>query len=175
MGMMGIVRPMRVMGVKRQMERRRVLILAAAVGLVWTDVGGLAQGIYAVTRRTRIHPAMGVFVPPVTAVVVNSLPLPNTAGQGQGGVGLGVMPHRSAGSSLSVVDAAEVERRTIEFQVKRAKEGSAYAQYDLGLRHWAGDGVALDRAEAIRLMEQSAKAGNTRATMKLAEWRREKP
>jgi len=149
--------------------------MAATVGLVWADVGVLAQGIYAVTRRTRIHPAMGVFVPPVTTVAVNSLPLPNTAGQGQGGVGLGVVPHRAAGSSVSVVDAAEVERRTIEFQVKRAKEGSAYAQYDLGLRHWVGEGVAMDRAEAMRLMEQSAKAGNTRAAMKLAEWRREKP
>ena len=175
MAMMGIVRPMRVMGVKRQIGGRRVLILAAAVGLVWANVGGLAQGIYAVTRRMRIHPAMGVFVPLVTAVVVNSLPLPNTSGQGQGGMGLGVLPNRSTGSSLSGVDAAEVERRTIEFQVKRAREGSAYAQYDLGLRHWAGEGVALDRVEAVRLMELSAKAGNTRATIKLAEWRREKP
>lgn len=173
--MMGIARPMTVMGVKRQIETRRLLLLAAAVGLGWADVGLEAQGIYAVTRRTRIHPAMGVFVPPVTTVVVNSLPLPNTAGQGQGGVGLGVVPNRAASSSLSVVDAAEVERRTIEFQVKRAREGSAYAQYDLGLRHWAGEGVALDRAEAMRLMEQSAKAGNARAKIKLAEWRREEP
>ena len=35
----------------------------------------------------------------------------------------------------------EIERKTIEFQIARAHEGSASAQYDLGMRYLSGNGV----------------------------------
>src|SRR5438128_1506632 len=39
------------------------------------------------------------------------------------------------------LDKAELERRVIAFQKKRAEEGSASAQYELGLRYLKGEGV----------------------------------
>lgn len=139
--------------------------LASVWCLAWTQ----AQGIYAVTRRTRIPPAMGVFLPPVTNVTVSSLPLPNTSGQGQAQGGSGFVLTPTYGPKA---DPAEVARRTVEFQQKRAADGSPSAQYDLAVRHLTGDGVPLDRAAALRWLEASAKGGNPRAAERLAELRK---
>ena len=133
--------------------------------------GVQAQGIYAVTRRVRIHPGLGVFLPPVTNVVVNTQPLPNAAGQGQmqgqGGLVGQTLTRPVFVRAELPVDKEEVSRKTLEFQQRRALEGSAFAQFDMAMRYLNGDGVASDRKEARRLLELAAKGGNTRAKREL--------
>ena len=63
----------------------------------------------------------------------------------------------------------ETLRKTIEFQKKRALEGSPSAQYELGLRYLAGDGVEKDEATGLKLLEESAKQDYTLAKRKLEE------
>ncbi len=63
----------------------------------------------------------------------------------------------------------EATRKTIEFQKKRAAEGSATAQYDLGMRYLKGDGVEKDEAKGRELLETSAKNENSQAIKKLKE------
>ena len=64
---------------------------------------------------------------------------------------------------------AEALRKTVEFQKKRAEEGSESAQYELGLRYLKGDGVEKDEAIGRRWLTQSAKNGYSPATRKLEE------
>ncbi|MEW6160735.1 MAG: hypothetical protein AB1813_25170 [Verrucomicrobiota bacterium] len=63
----------------------------------------------------------------------------------------------------------EALRKTIEFQKKRAEQGSAQAQFDLGMRYLKGDGVEKDEAEARRWLEQAAKNDFQQAKKKLEE------
>lgn len=63
----------------------------------------------------------------------------------------------------------ETVRKTVEFQKKRAEEGSSVAQYDLGLRYLKGDGVEKDEEAGRKWLEKSAKDGNTQASKKLKE------
>jgi TPR repeat protein len=60
-------------------------------------------------------------------------------------------------------------QRTIEFQKKRAEDGSPTAQYDLGLRYLSGDGVEKDIDLANKWLKAAAKNGNKDAEKKLAE------
>jgi TPR repeat protein len=60
-------------------------------------------------------------------------------------------------------------RRTVEFQKKRAVDGSAVSQYDLGLRFLGGDGVEQNSEEGLRLLKQSAAQDYTPAKQKLAQ------
>ena len=62
-----------------------------------------------------------------------------------------------------------VLKRTIDFQKKRAEEGSASAQYDLGKRYLNGDGVEKDLAEAKKWFEAAAKQEHVGAAQKLEE------
>lgn len=64
---------------------------------------------------------------------------------------------------------AEALRKTVEFQKKRASEGSESAQYELGLRYLKGDGVDKDPAEGRKWLALSAKNGYIPATKKLTE------
>lgn len=147
------------------------LALVLGMGVHLGCVDGVGQGLYAVTRRTRIHPGLGVFVPPVTNVAVASLPLPNSFPQSAANTfaGSGSASGSAVGRPQSPEAQADAARKTLEFQLKRSKEGSAYAQFDLGLRYLNGDGVVADRGEALRLLGESAKQGNTQAAKKLAE------
>ena len=63
----------------------------------------------------------------------------------------------------------ETLRKTIEFQKKRAAEGSPSAQYELGLRYLTGDGVEMDEAAGQKLLEESAKQDYTLAKKKLEQ------
>ena len=63
----------------------------------------------------------------------------------------------------------ETVKKTIEFQKKRAAEGSPSAQYELGVRYLTGDGLEKDEAEGIKLLEESAKQDYTLAKKKLDE------
>jgi TPR repeat protein len=60
----------------------------------------------------------------------------------------------------------------IEFLKKRVAEGSISATYKLGLRYLEGDGVEIDKAEAIRLLKLAAERGDKKAAEKLQEFGR---
>jgi TPR repeat protein len=66
-------------------------------------------------------------------------------------------------------EKAELLKKTIEFQKRRAGEGSATSQYDLGMRYLKGDGVEKNLEEARKWLELSAKGGNNQAKAKLEE------
>ena len=68
----------------------------------------------------------------------------------------------------------ETLRKTIEFQKKRAAEGSPSAQYELGLRYLDGDGVEKDEPAGTQLLQESAKQDYTLAKKKLEELREKK-
>lgn len=67
----------------------------------------------------------------------------------------------------------DVDRKRLEWQKKRAEEGSPYAQYDLGVRFLTGDGVEKDAETARKWLELASKNGNSSATKKLAELKEE--
>jgi len=69
------------------------------------------------------------------------------------------------------VKAAKEEtlRKTVEFQKKRAEEGSESAQYELGMRYLKGEGVEKDEATGRKWLEQSAKNGFSPAATKLED------
>lgn len=69
----------------------------------------------------------------------------------------------------------EALRRTIEFQKKRAEQGSPSSQYDLALRYLTGDGVEKDEQAGRRWLETAAKAGHTPAIRKLQELGKKAP
>ena len=68
----------------------------------------------------------------------------------------------------------ETLRKTIEFQKKRAAEGSPSAQYELGLRYLYGDGLEKDEAAGMKLLEESAKQDYTLAKRRLEELKEKK-
>lgn len=61
------------------------------------------------------------------------------------------------------------DARTVTFLRERAKKGSASAQYRLGLRYLKGEGVPLNRPEALRLLRAAAEQGDRSAKAKLKE------
>ena len=60
-------------------------------------------------------------------------------------------------------------KRTIDFQKKRAEDGSATAQYDLGKRYLTGDGLEKNLPEARKWFEAAAKQGHEAAAARLEE------
>ena len=66
-------------------------------------------------------------------------------------------------------DKAEVEKRVLAFQRQRAQEGSASAQYALGLRYLNGQGVEKDLARARQWLKSAADGGSAEARRKLLE------
>ncbi len=63
----------------------------------------------------------------------------------------------------------EADIKVLEYQQKRAAEGSAQAQYDLALRYLIGAGVATNKLEAQRLLKLSADQDFAPAKQKLRE------
>ena len=61
----------------------------------------------------------------------------------------------------------ETKRKVLEFQMRRAAEGSPQAQYDMAIRYLEGDGVDKDPAKGRELLEQSAQGGHAAAVKKL--------
>jgi TPR repeat protein len=57
----------------------------------------------------------------------------------------------------------------LEFQQKRAAEGSASAQFDLAMRYLSGDGVEMNEATARSWLRKAAAGGNGQAAKKLKE------
>lgn len=67
------------------------------------------------------------------------------------------------------LDKAEVERRVLAFQQKRALEGFESAQYLMGIRYLTGDGVVQDIPTARKWLSKAAEAGHAEAGKKLRE------
>lgn len=67
------------------------------------------------------------------------------------------------------LDKAELEQHVVAFQKQRAQEGSESAQYELGIRYLAGEGVEKDPKAARYWLNLAAKAGNPQAKLKLKE------
>ncbi len=67
------------------------------------------------------------------------------------------------------LDKAELDRRVVTFQTQRAREGSASAQYELGVRYLTGNGVVKDKATARQWLTAAEHAGNAQARKKLEE------
>lgn len=64
---------------------------------------------------------------------------------------------------------AELLRRVVDFQKRRAEEGSESAQYELGLRYLKGDGVEKDEPAGRKWLALASKHGYLPATRKLEE------
>ncbi len=64
---------------------------------------------------------------------------------------------------------SEAQRRAVDYQRKRAEEGSGQAQYDLGVRYLKGDGVEPNDKLGREWLEKSAKSGFSQAQRKLDE------
>lgn len=65
--------------------------------------------------------------------------------------------------------AAETAAKVLAFQQQRALSGSAQAQYDLGVRYLAGDGVEKNLTEARRWLSLAVAQKHALAVKKLAE------
>ena len=76
-------------------------------------------------------------------------------------------PAETAVSAVPTQSAEETRRKVVESQMRRATNGSAQAQYDLGLRYLSGDGVDKDEAKGREWLEKSAQGGNKEAERKL--------
>lgn len=63
----------------------------------------------------------------------------------------------------------KADKKALEFQKKRAEEGSDSAQYELGVRYLKGDGVVKDEGTARKWLAMSSKSGYGPATRKLEE------
>lgn len=64
-------------------------------------------------------------------------------------------------------ETEEARKKAIEFQKKRAEEGSATAQYDLGMRYLNGDGVERSAEMAKKWIDLAAKQDHTQAKQQL--------
>ena len=63
----------------------------------------------------------------------------------------------------------EAARKAVDFQKKRAEEGSGQAQYDLGVRYLKGDGVQRNDPLGREWLQKSANNGYIHAQRKLDE------
>lgn len=70
------------------------------------------------------------------------------------------------------VKLVEAQMRIVEFQKKRAAEGSDTAQYELALRYLTGTGVDSDAQHGLRLLEAAAAQGHSKAQEQLNVERR---
>ncbi len=66
----------------------------------------------------------------------------------------------------------EAEIKAVAFQKKRAAEGAAWAQHDLAVRYFTGNGVEQDIEQGRHWLEKAAAQDDTRAKRKLEELKR---
>lgn len=138
------------------MQPKRTTICLIGVAFLF-GLGGAHAQISHVTVRTVKSPG-----PPM--VLVSTNPAPVTAIQP-------ALPQVQLIRPIPrpSLDKSELDRRVVAFQTKRAEEGSASAQYELGLRYIKGDGVEKNVSKAQRWLKAAAAGGNTQAVRKLAE------
>ena len=82
-----------------------------------------------------------------------------------------VAPAAPAAAVKTKTDAekAELLKKTIKSERKRAEGGSDAAQYDVGMRYFRGDGVEKNLEEARKWLEMSAKQGHETAAKRLED------
>ncbi|MBI2929249.1 MAG: sel1 repeat family protein [Verrucomicrobia bacterium] len=132
-----------------------VLSLALTAMLFAPSVSG--QGIRGVTRRTVGRPPTAPLTPPLSRPPSPAAP-PTVVVQPPP-----VDPAKAAAAKEEQV------RKTVEFQKKRAEQGSPLAQYDLGLRYLKGDGVTQSLDLAKHWFARAATNGNSMAARRLEE------
>ena len=66
-------------------------------------------------------------------------------------------------------------KRTVAFETKLAEGGTAWAQYELGLRYLKGNGVEKNAETGRSWLEKAARNGDEKAVQKLAELDATKP
>ncbi len=71
--------------------------------------------------------------------------------------------------------ADEAKQKAFESQMKRAEQGSPYAQYELGMRYIKGNGVEKDVATGRSWLEEAVRNGSTDAARSLKSLDAAKP
>ncbi len=152
--------------------KKTSLILAALFGIqMLASPTAHAQGVYnrAKSMARRVAPSPNP-APPVRSspyqMQPSAAPAGNYAQPVQGQLVPGPRPSGATTKELP----EEVVRKTVEFQKKRADEGSPAAQYDLGMRYIKGDGVERDEEAGLKWLDKSAKNGSNQAVKKLKEF-----
>jgi hypothetical protein len=154
----------------------KTLVAVAVIILGHLLLLSSAHAQYSARRLTdRIAPQLGrTNAPPPASpgrpVAGPNVALPNSA------ISRGVVTQRVMRVAPAPVDLAKSQaskeaavRKTIEFQKKRAEEGSESAQYQLGMRYLRGDGVEKDETIARKWLALSATNGFPASARKLEE------
>jgi TPR repeat protein len=141
--------------------------------LLTTSLGSMnAQAQYSrakeLAREVAPRPASAPTRPPARPAPAPAT-VPATPAQARPNTSTAAKPAASVDTAKSVTAKDQATRKTIEFQKRRAEEGSATAQYDLGMRYLKGDGVEQNEAKGRELLEASAKNGFNPAAKKLEE------
>jgi TPR repeat protein len=131
-------------------------LLFVALTLSLSSGQTLAQSARQLTRKIVPQPAQPAQPAPAT---VRPQPGPAPA----------PAPAAPIDPAKAAAEKAEQDKRVVEFQKKRAEQGSASAQYDLGLRYLEGNGVAADEATARKWLTEAGNNGNKAAARKLKE------
>jgi TPR repeat protein len=139
-----------------------LMICFAAIAYAFTTTDTLAQSARQLTRKI-VPPAANQPQPGQTPPPSAARPTVPVPPQQPAAVPAPVDPAKEKAKQ------EEVLKKTIEFQKKRAAEGSPSAQYELGLRYFYGDGLEKNEAEGRKWIEESAKNDYTLAKKKLEE------
>jgi TPR repeat protein len=140
-----------------------LILRVATLALILTAPSGLAQSARQLTRR--VVPPANNPPPAGGAPASKPAPAPRTVAPTTNNTAVPAPPRPADAEKAK----QETLRKTIEFQKKRAAEGSPSAQYELGLRYLTGDGMEQDEATGRKWLEDSAKQDYTPAKRKLEE------
>ena len=83
--------------------------------------------------------------------------------------GVAAAPAAPADPAKVRAEKQKSESDLIKYHRQRAEAGSDNAQYELGMRYLAGNGIAKDEKLGREWLEKSAQAGNAKAVKKLEE------
>ena|SRR5438477_2531025 len=139
------------------------ILSVATLAVILAAPTGLSQSARQLTRR--VVPPANNPPPAGGAPASKPAPPPRTAAPMTNNTAVPAPPRPADAEKAKL----ETLRKTIEFQKKRAAEGSPSAQYELGLRYLSGDGVEQDEAAGRKWLEDSAKQDYTPAKKKLDE------
>jgi TPR repeat protein len=147
---------------------RFALPLFLALGLGLANGGLNAQSARQLTRKVAPPPPSPAPATPPSKGTPSPAARPAPA-PAPAAPAIPATPARPVDPAKAKAQQEEVARKTLEFQKKRAAEGHASAQYELGLRYLSGDGVERNEAEGRKWLELAAKGNHTLAIRKLEE------
>ena len=137
---------------------KRIWQILVVVGAVHLSSAWVHAQIRYLTVRAPHSPVPSMTLLPGTA--------PPVAVSSSASVKVVARPRASQDPSF---DKAGIEKRVLAFQQRRAREGSASAQYDLAMRYLKGDGVEKDVQHARELLAAAAKGGSPEAQRKIEQ------